>query len=176
MDKLIKFSRIGCGFSKALKILAWVSCGLMAASLVFICITKDTSGLMFKVGGVSFYAPVEMTGHTVEQAICALSAGIASLFFGGFILLNLEQVLCDMKNGRSPFTMENVRRIRFMAYYMLAGLVAGGVVQGILEGILSVELDYEFSIGSIGVVGLIYVLSFVFEYGVTLQTQVDETL
>ena len=71
MEKMIKFSRIGFGFSRVLKIMAWVGCGLLLASLVFIVCTKDTSGLIYRDDHmhVSVYAPVALGNYSLAQAI-----------------------------------------------------------------------------------------------------------
>ena len=80
-----------------------------------------------------------------------------------------------MKNGESPFTMDNVHHLRMIALYMLLALVLGEIVESVLTGILNCEVNEE-ALGSILSVIIVYALLFVFEYGVKLQEQVDETL
>lgn len=177
MEKMIKFSKIGYGFSKVLKIMAWVGCGLLLASLVFIVCTKDTSGLIYRDDNmhVSVYAPVALGDYSLAQAITAISIAVTGLVFLGFLLRELERILFGMKNGETPFTMANVHHLRMIALYMLLALIIGEIVEAILTGILNCEVNEE-ALGSILSVIIVYALSFVFEYGVKLQEQVDETL
>lgn len=177
MEKMIKFSRIGYGFSKVLKIMAWVGCGLLLASLVFIVCTKDTSGLIYRGDNmhVSVYAPVSWKNYSLAQAITAISIASTGLVLLGFIFRELEFILVGMKDGETPFTMDNVHHLRMIALYMLLALVLGEIVESVLTGILNCEVNEE-ALGSILSVIIVYALSFVFEYGVKLQEQVDETL
>ncbi len=177
MEKMIRFSKIGYGFSRVLKIMAWVGCGLLIASLVFMICTKDTSGLIYRGDNVhvSVYAPVALGNYSLAQAITAISIAATGLVFLGFLLRELECILFGMKNGETPFTMANVHHLRMISLYMLLALVIGEIVEAVLTGILNCEVNEE-ALGSILSVIIVYALSFVFEYGVKLQEQVDETL
>lgn len=177
MEKMIKFSKIGYGFSKVLKIMSWVGCGLLLASLVFIVCTKDTSGLIYRGDNmnVSIYAPVAFGNYTIAQTITAISIASTGLVFLGFIFRELECILFGMKDGETPFTMGNVHHLRMISLYMLLALVIGEIVEAVLTGLLNCEVNEE-ALGSILSVIIVCALSFVFEYGVKLQEQVDETL
>ena len=71
--------------------------------------------------------------------------------------------------------MSNVHHLRMISLYMLLALVIGEIVEAVLTGLLNCEVNEE-ALGSILSVIIVYALSFVFEYGVKLQEQVDETL
>lgn len=176
MEKMIKYSKIGYVFAKVVKILAWVGCGLLLASMIVMAVTKDTSGLIYQGEHVNVYSAVSMGDATLGTALSSMSVAAVALVFVGFAMLELQRILFGMKEGDSPFTEENVKSIRKIALYMLIGWILASIIAIIMEAVLHAEPTFELEGGSLLLIFIVYVLSFVFEYGVKLQTQADETL
>ncbi|MCQ2411656.1 MAG: DUF2975 domain-containing protein [Sphaerochaetaceae bacterium] len=176
MEKMIKYSKIGYVFANVLKVLAWVGCGLLLASMIVMAVTKDTSGLIYQGENVSVYSPVSMGDATLGAAFTSMSVAAVTLVFVGFAMLELQRILFGMKEGNSPFTDENVKSIRRISLYMLIGWILASIIAFVMEVVLHAGPTFEFEGGSLLLIFIVYALSFVFEYGVKLQTQVDETL
>lgn len=175
MEKMIRFSKVGYVLSKVIKMMAWIGCGLIVVSLGVFLLASNTRGLIYEGEGFSVYTPFVMSGYSLAQAIVATVISATGLVFLGFVMLELERILFGMKEGRTPFTIENVHYLRMISLFMLLAMVVGELEETILTGILNCEVNEE-TFGSILSVVIVYALSFVFEYGVKLQEQVDETL
>lgn len=176
MEQMIKFSKIGYVAAKVFRILAWVCTAIMLVAIVLVCVTKDTSGLIYKGDRIAIYSPVELGETKVAEALTVMASASAALLFMGFTMKELEKILFGMKEGNSPFTTENVVSIRRIVLFTLIGWLVSNIIAATLEAIFHVDPATEFNGGSMLLIIVIYLLSFVFEYGVKLQTQVDETL
>lgn len=126
-------------------------------------------------------------GEKASGTAIITSAGDALL--GSFIILLLEYILKELKEGNTPFTYKNADRVRNIARLQL-GLFIWTIVRELFwpETLSLPELAANTESGSLVisrteisftpllVCFIIYVLAFIFEYGVRLQQQADETL
>lgn len=114
------------------------------------------------------------------------------VLLGAVIVILLKAILglfSDASNGKSPFSLPQVKRLRFVAlclviYTALEFLLAlgsatmqiGGVSTGYLpidgNGNMIVPVDFAPLVAA----SVVFAFSFVFEYGVLLQEFSDETL
>ena len=119
----------------------------------------------------------------------ALITSAVDAILGSFIILLLEHVLKELKEGNTPFTWKNADRIRNIARLQL-GLFIWTIVRELIwpetlmlsehietSGNSGLQISRtEISLMPLLVCFILYVLAFVFEYGVRLQQQADETL
>lgn len=119
----------------------------------------------------------------------ALITSAVDAILGSFIILLLEHVLKELKEGNTPFTWKNADRIRNIARLQL-GLFIWTIMRELLwpetlmlsehieaSGNSGLQISRtEISLMPLLVCFILYVLAFVFEYGVRLQQQADETL
>lgn len=126
-------------------------------------------------------------GEKASGTALITSAGDALL--GSFIILLLEYILKELKEGNTPFTYKNADRVRNIARLQL-GLFIWTIVRELIwpetldlsefaataenGGLVIARTEISFT--PLLVCFIIYVLAFVFEYGVRLQQQADETL
>lgn len=119
----------------------------------------------------------------------ALITSAVDAILGSFIILLLEHVLKELKEGNTPFTWKNADRIRNIARLQL-GLFIWTIVRELIwpetldlsefaataenGGLVIARTEISFT--PLLVCFIIYILAFVFEYGVRLQQQADETL
>ena len=84
-------------------------------------------------------------------------------------LSRLEKLFVNIYNGDTPFTLENVKYIKQMAYIMIATIVLPVVSGGAFQFILGTDLGVEFEL--VNVVEILFLLSmaYIFEYGYELQ-------
>lgn len=164
-NRLQKLSRTAWITTIVFKWLAW------AAALAFIII------------GSVIIAKGEKASGT------ALITSSVDAILGSFIILLLECILKELKEGNTPFTQKNADRIRNIARLQL-GLFVWTIIRELFwpETLSLPELAANTESGSLVisrteisftpllVCFIIYILALVFEYGVRLQTQADETL
>lgn len=85
-----------------------------------------------------------------------------------FVLSYIESLFKNINEGGTPFTLDNVKLIKRIAYYMIAVIIISGV------GSLSFELllpSMNFSFSSFDLVEILFLfsLAYIFEYGYEIQ-------
>lgn len=100
------------------------------------------------------------------------TAGLTEIIF--FILFcimlkHLDKLFVNINNGDTPFTLENVKHIKRMAYLLIAAIIlptAGGFL---FEAILNTDLDAGFDLYNIIEILFLFSMAYVFEYGYEIQ-------
>lgn len=85
------------------------------------------------------------------------------------ILKHLDELFVNINNGDTPFTLENVKHIKRMAYLLIAAIIlptAGGFL---FEAILNTDLDAGFDLYNIIEILFLFSMAYVFEYGYEIQ-------
>lgn len=123
-------------------------------------------------------------GNELQGLPIMLFAGDTIL--GGFLILLIEHILYEVKSGDSPFTWNNAARVKKMARIQLTTTIYSALrefffpmkegIQGLAGDASIITSRTTITIIPYFFVLVLYVLAFVFEYGVRLQQQADETL
>ena len=85
------------------------------------------------------------------------------------LLSRLEKLFNNINNGDTPFTLENVEHIKKIAYLMIALIILPNISGFIFELILQKDLNIDFEMFSILEILIIFVISYIFEYGYEIQ-------
>jgi len=115
-------------------------------------------------------------------------ASVTLTFIGAFIILGTLVIalitLYSIKKDETPFNISNVNRLRTMAvlliayepYFLINQIIFRKLYPIVLSDGSSIEIHSTIS-GVALVSGLVvYCISLIFEYGISLQQQFDETL
>lgn len=100
------------------------------------------------------------------------TAGLTEIIFFilfCIILKHLDELFVNINNGDTPFTLENVKHIKRMAYLLIAAIIlptAGGFL---FEAILNTDLDAGFDLYNIIEILFLFSMAYVFEYGYEIQ-------
>lgn len=100
------------------------------------------------------------------------TAGLTEIIFFilfCIILKHLDKLFVNINNGDTPFTLENVKHIKRMAYLLIATIIlptAGGFL---FEAILNTDLDSGFDLYNIIEILFLFSMAYVFEYGYEIQ-------
>lgn len=100
------------------------------------------------------------------------TAGLTEIIFFilfCIILKHLDELFVNINNGDTPFTLENVKHIKRMAYLLIAAIIlptAGGFL---FEAILNTDLDAGFDLYNIIEILFLFSMACVFEYGYEIQ-------
>ncbi len=81
----------------------------------------------------------------------------------------LELLFINIHNDETPFKLENVEFIKKISLYLLLFVLIEDVVGGLLSIFYSLNLNITFNFSDYLFIGIIYVLSYIFDYGYQIQ-------
>ena len=111
--------------------------------------------------------------YSKPQLIGIFEAGFAILVAFIIILIkllkHLEELFSNINKGDTPFTLENVKHIKMMSYYMIVCIILSSIGESILN--LSVTEEFSFGLELFDIVEILflYSMSLIFEYGYEIQ-------
>ncbi len=94
---------------------------------------------------------------------------IISLFLYSIILSRLEKLFININEGDTPFTLENVKHIKQMAFLMIASIILPNISGILFELILKSNLDIRLELSDVVQILFLFGMSYIFEYGYELQ-------
>ena len=85
------------------------------------------------------------------------------------VLKHLEDLFRNINKGDTPFTLENVKHIKKMAYFMIAAIIVPPVGLSIAE--MFINLDNGFDLGTFNLIEILFLfaMAYIFEYGYEIQ-------
>ena len=86
------------------------------------------------------------------------------------VLSNVEKLFTNIKNNKTPFTLDNVNYIKKISYLMIALIITSslpGTIMNILKG--ATDGENVFELMTILEILIIFSMSYIFEYGYELQ-------
>ncbi len=93
----------------------------------------------------------------------------AYLILYWIILKHLEHLFVNINNGDTPFTLENVKHIKKMAYLLIAAIVLPIAAGVIFESVLKTDLDVGFELYNAVEILFLFSMAYIFEYGYEIQ-------
>lgn len=99
----------------------------------------------------------------------ALITLIACLVLSILMFKRLEKLFNNINEGDTPFTLENVEHIKKIAYLMIGLIILPNLGGTIFELILKKDLDVSFELFNVVEILIIFVISYIFEYGYEIQ-------
>lgn len=86
-----------------------------------------------------------------------------------FMLKSLENLFNNINKGDTPFTLENVRYIKKMAYLMIAVTICPNVMGALFELLLKTNLNIDFELFSLVEILFLFSIAYIFQYGYEIQ-------
>lgn len=160
-----------------------VTDGKISVSANSITVVEENTGVQLK------YKNIVLADETNQESISKMKEILANhskteiivyLEFGGLILTaylilywiilkHLEHLFVNIYNGDTPFTLENVKHIKKMAYLMIAAIVLPIAAGMIFESILKTDLDVGFELYNAVEILFLFSMAYIFEYGYEIQ-------
>lgn len=189
-DKIKKSSKAVFIFSRILRIILIVSfCFVLAVSILTAVAPASkfslvNSDYVLISGSPDLVAEgtdgLLLTDNLSALLLTAVVPALVSLGIMIVILYLAERIFKNIYDSQSPFEWLNVRRLKTIAWLMLAFSIFPTFVETVLRFILmrSTGSPYNFSIEitTICLTVIFFALAYIFEYGYLLQQQYDETL
>ena len=94
---------------------------------------------------------------------------IVSLIIISLICKNSEKLFSNINNGETPFTLENVKFIKNMAYLMIAAILIPNISGGLFELVLNKDLNIGLELFDIVEILFLFTMAYIFEYGYEIQ-------
>lgn len=114
-----------------------------------------------------------LESHSKPVLIGYLEAGsfflVVYMVLYFIILKHLENLFININNGDTPFTLENVKHIKKMAYLMIAAIVLPVAAGAVFEMILQMDLDVGFELYNVVEILFLFSMAYIFEYGYEIQ-------
>lgn len=114
-----------------------------------------------------------LTNNSKSKIIIYGETGLAFLVVyvvvASVILLYLERLFNNINKYETPFTLENVRYIKLIAYLLIANIVLPAIFGGLFEVIIGNSFDFNMNMTSLIEILFLYSMSYIFEYGYELQ-------
>ena len=94
---------------------------------------------------------------------------LLDLLLVNIVFKNLEKLFKNIHNGDTPFTLENVKSIKAVAYLLIAVIVLPNIFGFIFELILKMDLNVGFELFNLIEVLFLLSMAYIFEYGYEIQ-------
>ena len=94
---------------------------------------------------------------------------ITSLVLTIILLNNVEKLFTNIKNGETPFTLDNVNLIKKLSYYMIAIIMVSPISDILFNQIIAQEETSYLDLMTILEILIIFSMSYIFEYGYEIQ-------
>lgn len=94
---------------------------------------------------------------------------IINLILLAILLNKLEKLFANIHSGNTPFTKENIKSIKTMAYLMIAIIVIPKVGGSIFEETLNMNLNIDIDIFDLIEILFLFSLSYIFQYGYEIE-------
>lgn len=105
----------------------------------------------------------------ITFAESGLFFAIVNIVLISIVLFYLEKLFKNIHNGDTPFTMDNVKYIKRMAYIMIAAIVLP-TITGMFAGLVTgFDLDMDFDAFNVLEILFLFSLAYIFEYGYLIQ-------
>jgi uncharacterized membrane protein len=139
----------------------------------------QTGSILYEVRGIVTLTGIVNVKWLVSLAFVVLTV---NLVFFQFVLIQLKQIITDVYH-KIPFSDKNIKRLKYMGIAYLVSSVVLPMVNGSLFAMVAntfnifeatINFSMDFQSAFIGII--ILILAYVFEYGATLQEDIDLTV
>ncbi len=166
--------------AKIFEVCFWVATALMAAVFLPGIIAPDKLDFLADTGDFTLrgfsIAVTDVSQETILKAITMIGlAGVLIFPLNAMIFRNINLIFKSSVN-KSPFQPDNVRMVREIGIFSIAGPVVELIVSSIAQMVIGVALEISVAIDGIFFGLVVLCLSQFFAYGMSLQEEVDGLL
>lgn len=184
--KIEKSARIADIVLKIARILGWIIIACMilllgAAAVIYGIAGPDLFSDVFASENATVLSAGGESVLTVGMipGLIALFSIVSFVYMGLLmaILIIAGRIFSGIRKTLLPFTEENAKHLKTIAVLIAVISVVPAFIEAIGEAIIGFSMDmFYFSIEGLVLAFVVYSLAHIFEYGLNLQEQADETL
>lgn len=167
-------SRVVAILTKILYIAMIVAVCFEATGIIWLTVSPEVSSIV--LGGIKIISPFSLANDVGIGT--DLLTGVASQCFFIAILVSANRIFRNISREYSPFTQKTVKGMRRIAILLLIDSIVAPHVDFAIKKAISLATGtlYNFS-DELNILAIVlYCFSLIFQYGVELQQQSDETL
>lgn len=101
-----------------------------------------------------------------EVAFGTLCVALVLMFL---VFKHLESLFVNIHNGETPFTLENVKYIKTIAFLMIAVIIVPNIIGVFTEMIIGQDLNIGFEMFDLIYILFLFTMAYIFEYGYEIQ-------
>lgn len=166
--------------AKIFEVCFWVATALMAAVFLTGIIAPDKLRFLVDSGDITLrgfsIAVIDAPKETFIKAITIIGlAGVLICPLNAMIFRNIRLIFKASEN-KTPFQPDNVRRVREIGIFSIAGPVVELIVSSIAQLFVGVLAETSVAIDGVFFGLVVLCLSQFFAYGMSLQEEVDGLL
>ena len=161
LEKIRKTAKPIAIIAKVLEVFAWIAAIGMAVGTVFlVAMGTSVDFAEFIEETVNFPGVmIDATGAPTVANVIAIGAVMVAFFILAIILMRcVNKTFKLLSSGASPFSDEVLKKFKTMAIVLFIIVLLNDVITGVIVGLA------------------LWTLYSIFQYGASLQTEVDETL
>jgi len=139
----------------------------------------QVGSILYELRGIITFAGIVNVKWLLSLLFVVLSV---NLLFFQFILIQLKTIISDVSN-KIPFSDKNIKRLKYMGIAYLVSSIVLPIVNGTLFvkiantfNIFDATINFSIDFQSVFIGIIILILAYVFEYGATLQEDIDLTV
>ena len=139
----------------------------------------QVGSILYELRGIITFTGVVNVKWLLSLVFVVLSV---NLLFFQFILIQLKTIISDVSN-KIPFSDKNIKRLKYMGIAYLVSSIVLPIVNGTLFvkiantfNIFDATINFSIDFQSVFIGIIILILAYVFEYGATLQEDIDLTV
>lgn len=129
-----------------------------------------------KVASITTYGELAyeyINNHSFDEIIfhaeILLVGSLISIVCIAKVFENLYKLFFNIHNGDTPFTLDNINRIKKISYFIIFYIVFSFIYGVMCSILMELNLGAELELTDIVYALIIYSISFIFEYGYELQ-------
>ena len=96
-------------------------------------------------------------------------AVLATLVLVWFVFMHLRKLFENIYKGDTPFTLENVKHLKRIAYFLIASIILPSIIELIFGVIFKSDLGIKLSTVNIVEILFLLAMAYIFEYGYQIQ-------
>lgn len=129
-----------------------------------------------KVASITTYGELAyeyINNHSFDEIIfhaeILLVGSLISIVYIAKVFENLYKLFFNIHNGDTPFTLDNINRIKKISFFIIFYIVFSFIYGVMCSMLMELNLGAELELTDIVYALIIYSISFIFEYGYELQ-------
>ena len=173
-EKIRKTSRFVAIITKILYITVIIALCVESVGIIWYVISPESSS--FTWGGIKIVSPYFFSGSS--EIATEFFTGICGQSFFVAILIVTNRIFKDISREYTPFLPQNIRRMKKIALLLLLDSIISPPIDLAIRASISASTSSlsGFSTEMTILAIVIYCFALIFQYGVVLQQQSDETL
>lgn len=138
----------------------------------------ETNSATVNENGFALRANGEMVNFSLHNIFLPLLAACIYIIMTIITLFFIGSLCKAFSSCQSPFEANVITKMKHLAFSLIPWVILSSITNGLTEGLMTGKYNISASINldTVLVILLIFVLTYIFQYGVVLQQESDETL